>query len=217
MEDSRWERYAALGGFAFVILNVVGAFLPGTPPAIDDSAEKIRDYFKDHAGALKIGQVLAGLGTIGLLWWLGSLYRMMSRAENERPRLAIVAAVSLGMAGGLAMMSGVFTAETAIYIDAIDTGAKSFYTLSTVTISAAGFFIVAFLSAVCALNYRTRMLPMWTSYLGWLAAAGFLVASYGSASDAASLGVIGLGSFLVWCVWILAVSAYMWRGTAATS
>ena len=29
MEDSKWERYAALGGFVFVALNVVGAFLPG--------------------------------------------------------------------------------------------------------------------------------------------------------------------------------------------
>jgi hypothetical protein len=217
MEDSKWERYAALGGFVFVVLNVVAAFLPGTPPAVDDSNKQIAKYFTDHSGAIKAGQILAGIGTIGLLWWLGSLWRMMCRAENERPRLAIVAVVSLGMSGVLAMMSGVFIAETAIYIKTIGEGAKGSYTLSIVTISAAGFFIVAFLSAWSALNWRTKMLPMWTSYLGWLAGAGFLVATGGSASGRNLFGVVGLGSFLVWCVWILAVSTFMWRGAASTT
>jgi hypothetical protein len=217
MEDSKWERYAALGGFVFVILNVIGSFLPGTPPAIDDSNAKVTAYFKDNASNIKISQYLAGIATIGLLWWLGSLWRMMCRAENERPRLAVVAAVSLGMGGALAMVSAVFTAETAIYIDQVDTGAKLFFTLSLVAISGAGFFIVAFLSAVCALNYRSRMMPLWTSYLGWLAAAGFLVAAYGVASDANALGVIGLLSFLVWCVWIVCVSTFMWRGAGAAT
>ena len=217
MEDAKWERYAALGGFVFVVLNVIAGFLPGTPPAIDDSTAKITAYFEDHATAIKISQLLAGVATIGLLWWLGSLWRMMCRAENERPRLAIVAAVSLGMGGTMAMMSGVFTAETAIQIDSIKDGSKLFFELSTVAISAAGFFIVAFLSAVCALNYRTKMLPMWTSYLGWLAAAGFLASTGGSASGRPVFGFLGFGSFLVWCVWILAISTFMWRGASATS
>ena len=75
------------------------------------------------------------------------------------------------------------------------------------------------LSAVCALNYRTKFLPMWTSYLGWLAAAGFLFSTGGSASGRNVFGVTGFVSFLVWCVWILAVSTFMWRGAgeAATS
>lgn len=218
MEEAKWERYAALGGFVFVVLNVVGSFLPGTPPAIDDSAQKIGDYFKDHHGGIQAAQMLGGLGTIALLWWLGSLWRMMCRAENERPRLAIVATVSLAAGGALAMLSGVFTAHTAIYVKTTGPeAAKLFYTLSMVTISSAGFFIVAFLSAVCALNWRTKMFPMWTSYVGWLAAAGFLVASGGSASGRALFGFVGLGSFLVWCIWLLAVSTFMWRGASTTA
>jgi hypothetical protein len=216
MEDAKWERFAALGGFVFVVLNVIGGFLPGSPPAIDDSSQKITAYFKDHTGAIKVSQMLAGIGTIGLLWWFGSLWRMMCRAENERPRLAIVAAISLGAGGALAMMSGLFTAETAIYIDTIG-DAKSLFTLAMVTISGAGFFVVAFLSAVCALNFRTKMMPMWTSYLGWLAAAGFLASTGGSASGRSMFGVLGFGSFLVWCIWILVVSSFMWRGASATT
>jgi hypothetical protein len=222
MEDRKWERYAALGGFVFVVLNVVGGFLPGSPPAIDDSPKQIAAYFKDHNGAIQAAGFMAGIGTIALLWWLGSLWRMMCRAENERPRLAVVAVVSAGAGGTLAAMSGAFTAQTAIYIDSVGEGAKGLFTLSMITISASGFFVVAFLSAVCALNWRAQMMPRWTSYVGWLAAAGFLVASGGYASGRNLFGVVGFISFLVWCVWILAVSTFMWRGastesTAATS
>ena len=106
---------------------------------------------------------------------------------------------------------------TAIRIADVGEASKFFFTLSAVVISGAGFAIVAFLSAVCALNYRTKMMPMRTSYLGWLAAAGFLVGNYGSASDANALGLIGFVSFLVWCIWILAVSTFLWRATPATS
>jgi len=217
MEDRKWERYAALGGFVFVVLNVIGSFLPGAPPAIDDSAQEIADYFTDHDSVIQAAQFLAGVGTIGLLWWLGSLWRMMCRAEDERPRLALVAVISIIGAGVFAMMSGVFTSHTAMYIDTIGDGSKFFYTLSNVTISTSGFFIVAFLAAVSALSWRTKMLPMWTTYLGWLSAAGFLVGSGGAASGRPLFGFFGLGSFLVWCVWILAVSTFMWRGTSSAS
>ena len=217
MEDAKWERYAALGGFVFVVLNVAGALIPGAPPSSDDSPAKVATYFKDHAGSIELGQALAGLGTIGLLWWLGSLWRLMCRAENERPRLAVVAAVSLGMSGVLALLSGAIASTTAIRIDDIGEGSKLFVTMTTVVISTAGFCLVAFLAAVSALNYRTKMLPVWLTYVGWIGSAGFLVASFGSASDADVLTVLGLVSFLVWCVWIVGVSASMWRGSAATS
>src|SRR5260221_502996 len=33
MDDAKWEKYAALGGVAFVVLNVVGTPFTGAPPA----------------------------------------------------------------------------------------------------------------------------------------------------------------------------------------
>ena len=114
-DDARWERIAALGGFAFVALNVVGTFLPGAPPS-PDNADDIAKFFTDHTGAIQVGQVLGGIGAIGLIWWLGSLWRIMSRAECERPRMALVAAASLGVAGGLALLSGAILSATALRI-----------------------------------------------------------------------------------------------------
>jgi hypothetical protein len=212
MEDERWERYAAVGGVVFVVLNVIGALLPGTPPAADDSAVKITKYFQDHTGAIEAAQIFLGVGVIGLLWWFGSLWRMMVRAEDGRPRMAVVALLGLAAAAGLVLFSGALTSATALRIDDVGGGSRFYYLLSGVVISTAGFGIVAFLGAVCALNYRTKFMPQWTTYLGWLVAAGFLAASLGSASDSVAFFVLGFSSFLVWCVWIIGISVVMWRG-----
>jgi hypothetical protein len=217
MDDLRWERYAAVGGIVFVVANVVGVFLPGTPPSPSDSATKIAAFFHDHSGGIEAAQVLGGIGVIGLAWWFGSLWRLMTRAEDGRPRMAIVALVGFAVSGGLALLSGAITSATALRADDIGDGARVFYTLSTVVISTSGFGLVVFLAAYSSLNYRKSMLPQWTTYLGWLAALGFLVASFGSASDSTALGFIGLGSFLVWCVWIIGISAFMWRGEGQTA
>src|SRR5215471_8102759 len=88
MDEARWARYAALGGIWFVVLNVVGAFLPGAPPKTTDSALKIAKYFHDHHRAIEIGTLLLGLGLIGLFWWFGSLWRTMVDAEGGSARMA---------------------------------------------------------------------------------------------------------------------------------
>ncbi len=216
MDDTRWERLAALGGFAFVVLAVVGTFLPGAPPAADDTAKKIGDYFRDHSGGIKAGQVLTGLALIALSWWFGSLWRMMRRAEDDRPRLAVVALFGLAFSGVFALLSGAISSAVALRIDDLgDGGALTFYTLSSVVIATSAFGSVVFIAAVSALNWRTRFLPAWITYLGWLSAALFLVASFASASDSGALAMFGMFGFLTWAVWIIGISARMWRGSSA--
>jgi hypothetical protein len=212
MDDDRWERYAAVGGVVFVVLAVIGAVLPGSPPASDASAAKVAKYFRDSAGSIQAAQVFLGIGIIGLLWWFGSLWRMMVRAEDGRPRMAVVAVIGLTAAAGLVLLSGAISSATALRINDLGDGSRFSYALSGVVISTAGFGIVAFLGAVCALNYRTNFMPQWLTYVGWLAAAGFLVASLGSASDNTAFVVFGFLSFFVWCVWIVGISVAMWRG-----
>lgn len=211
MEDSKWERFAALGGFVFVILNVVAGFLPGTPPASDDSAAEVAKYFKDNASNIKTSQILALFGAIGLAWWFGSLFRRMRAAEGGDPRLSVVALVGLAWGGAVAAMSGAITATTAMRIDDLGEASRVFYTLSLAVIASAGVGVVVFLGAFAALNYRTAFFPAWTSYLAWLAGAGFLVGMCGAGTDSNAINMIGFISFLVWCVWILAISWLMFR------
>src|SRR6478672_6749597 len=132
MDESKWERYAALGGIWFVVLSVISAFLPGAPPSTDDSAEKIAKYFSDHAGAIQAAQLLAGLGIIGLLWWFGSLWRLMVTAEDGRPRMAVVALGGLAMGAALALASGAMTSTVAMQHVQVGASAKFFHIFSVV-------------------------------------------------------------------------------------
>jgi hypothetical protein len=213
-DESRSMRSAAIAGVAFVVLNVAGTFAPGAPPASDASTAKIVSYFRDHSGGIKAQLLLGGLGIAALLWWFGALWEMLHRSEGERPRLAIVAAISLVSGLTLALVSGAINAAAAIRVVNADT-THFLYSFSLVVIAAGGLAIGTSLFATCVVAYRTNIVPRWISSLGWVAALAFLVGSLGTVSDSSAVNGIGLVAFLVWCVWILAVSALMWRGTTA--
>lgn len=206
-------RWGALGGVVFVVVSVVANFIPGTAPASDASAAKITSYFKDHSGAIKLQLFVSGVAIVFLLWWFGTLWRSMTRVERQRPHLVAIASVSFPIGISLALMSGVLTATAAVRVDSLGDGTQLLYTLSLVTISAAGFAMAAWIGAVCALNARASMLPAWTNYIGWLAAAAFLGSGLGVASDANAFALLGLLAFLTWCGWIVSVSITMWQRT----
>jgi hypothetical protein len=214
MDEARWARYAALGGIWFVVLNVVGAFLPGAPPKTTDSALKIAKYFHDHHRALEVGTLLIGLGLIGLFWWFGSLWRLMVDAEGGRARMSVVALVGLAVAGALALMSGVVTSTISLQLAAVGAEVKFFYVMTLVLLAAAGFGIVTHIAAVTSLSYRTKLFASWVNVIGWLAALLFLISTVGVVTDRNWIGVLGLVSFLVWCLWIVVVSIHLWHTTA---
>jgi len=207
-------RLAAAAGVAFVVLTIASTFAPGSPPASDASAAKIAKYFHDHSGGIKAQLLLGGLGIAALVWWFGGLWRILSRAEGERPRLAIVSAVALAIGTSLAMLNGVVLA-TAAFRSGDGATTHLFYSFSLVAISAAGFGIGTFLLAASAVTIRRRITPAWISGVGVIAALAFLGSTVGTVSDAQAFTVLGLVAFLTWCVWILAVSTTMWRSTSS--
>jgi hypothetical protein len=219
MDDKKWEKIAALGGVAFVVLNIIGSVIQGAPPSAEnDSPEEIADWFSDNDTGIRIAVFLSGLAVIGLAWWFGSLWRRMAQAEGGNHRLSIVALGGLVSAGALVLASFGILSAVAITIDDVQPdGARFFFVLSGVLLSLGGFFIVAHLAAINALSLRTGFLPRWITIIGIVASALFLVASVGSATDADAIVFFGFAGFIVWCVWILAVSAHMWRTAEAPS
>jgi hypothetical protein len=207
---SGWTKAAAAGGFAFVVLDVVASFLPGTPPASDASAAKVAVYFRDHASGIKGQLLVGGLGIAALMWWFGTLWRVLSKAEGERPRLAPVAAVALVVGVTLALLSSAINSAVALRPSDIAT-THLFFSFSFIVSAAAGFGIAVFLFAACSVTYRTGLTPRWVSYVGLLAGVVFLAGTLGTITDAAIVNLLGLFAFLIWCVWIIAVSVCMLR------
>ena len=217
MDDAKWEKYAALGGLVFVVLNIAGTAGTGEPPSPDDSPEKIGDWFADHSGAIKLSQFLGVLSVVALLFWFGSLWRKMSAAEGGRQRLSIVAALGLVFGGAMFMVANAMLSATALRLEDSGGGAPIFYTLSTVLLSTAGGGVATFLAATSFVALRTKMLPAWMAFLGLISAALFLVSTIGSASDSSAFMIFGLLGFLTWCIWLLAVSFELWKRPASAT
>jgi hypothetical protein len=141
----------------------------------------------------------------------------MVEAEAGSARMAVVALIGLAVAGALALMSGVVSSTLALQLAAAGASVKFFYIMSIVLISAAGFGIVTHIAAVTSLSYRTKMFAPWVNVIGWLAALLFLISTIGVVTDRSWIGVLGLVSFLVWCVWIVVVSINLWQRVPAAS
>ena len=214
MDDAKWAKYAAIGGPGFVVLTLVGAFLPGSLPAMDSSADKVANYFLDHGDAIKAGSLLMGLGSVAFVWWFGSLWRRMVVAEGGRARVSVIALLGLGLAATLNLLAAVISATLAQRIDEIEGGARFFYTMTFVLAGMAGFGVVIFLAAVTSLSYRSKLFPAWMNYLGWLSALALLVSTLSIVTDASGYVVFGFIGFFLFCAWVLLVSWDLWKSPA---
>ncbi len=170
MDDSKWERWGALGGIVFAVLVTVSALLPGSPPKTSDSAAKIVKFFADNGDEIRWAAYIGGLATLALFWWLGSVWRLMRRAEGGVPRLAVVAIAGAVFASATAAIGGVLLAVVPIVGVGTVGGpgpARFFYVLSTNVGTATEIGIAALIGSFSAVIIRSRVLP---SVLGWLGA-----------------------------------------------
>ena len=111
------QRWAALGGVAYVVLFVIGVLLVynGTPDS-SSAPGKIIAYYSDsgHRDRINIGWVLAGLGYFFFLWFLSALRQSIRRLEVED-----------GFLTGLATMGGVVYATLSLAALAVETGIRT--------------------------------------------------------------------------------------------
>lgn len=212
MDDKTWERYGLLGGVGFAVLILISSIIPGAPPQLDDSGAKIAEYFSDHDRALRLATFLAGLALIGIVWWIGSLWRVMRRAEGGEPRLAVVAFGGLLFSGAMAFSGMALQSAIAMRIDSLgDDGAKFFYTVAAVLFALTNFGIALLVGSVSALALRTKFLPDWLAWAGAGVAALAVISGAGCASERGVFTVLGLITLLLWLVWIVAVSLVLYR------
>ena len=114
MEDAKWERWSAFGALGFVVLVIVVAVLPGSPPKPSDSQAKIASFIVDNSKELRWSAVIGALATVLLLWWAGSVWRLLRRAEGGSPRLTVVAIAGLLLAAALFAVGSVVMSATAM-------------------------------------------------------------------------------------------------------
>ena len=215
MNDSTWERYGLAAGIAFVVLVVVAALIGGAPPKPTDSTAKIVSYFRDNQDALKVGSYLNGLAAVTFVWFLGSLWARLRRAEVAGSRLSVIALVGGIASLAFAIVAGGIVAFVALYVGELGGAAQPFYLLATVFLAFSAFALVVFTSATSVMILRY---PIVERFLGWVGegiAALWLVAGIGVADNNTAIHTVGFIAFLVWAGWILILTVLLLTRDAA--
>ena len=208
----KWERYGALGGILFVILVVASIVIPGSPPSTSDSTAKILKYFRDNKDAIEVAAFVGGLAAVPILWWAGSLWARLRRAEGGQPRLALIAVLGLVLGGAGQVVSGAITATVVLQLSGVSAnGTKFFYVLSVGAGSAGSVGLAVLVLATSVLVLRTRVFPGWLGGVGVVDAIAFLVASYRIASTSDAIATVGFVAFIIWALWIIVLSVIMFR------
>jgi hypothetical protein len=216
MDDAKWERAAGAGGILFVVMVVISAFLPGTPPMTSDPAKDIAKWFVDNDDAIRYSAMLGILATLPLVWWGAALYRMLERATGNA-RLGVMVAIGIAIATAAAAVSSVTYATVAIVgVPGAGglAGTRFFYLLGTNINSMVGIGTALAVGAASAGILRSGMMPKWIGWWGGLVVVLSVAASFVAMSTRDAVMTAMILSAVTFGVWIIAVSVVMLRKPA---
>jgi len=215
VDDSKWERWSALGGILFVILILVGGFLPGSPPKTGDSATKIANFINDKGDEIRWAGYIGALGGVAFFWFLGSVWRVLRRAEGGDPRLTVVAVAGAVFASVMGAIGGITLSVLGITGVAGAGGVKTtrlIYITSTNLAVGTVFGMAVFVAAFSVVILRTGVFP---KFLGWFGVLIALVALTSGGIVASTRDVfngLSFGAFGAFSLWLLIISVMMLLG-----
>jgi hypothetical protein len=214
MDEAKWEQWGALAGIVFVVLTVVASLIGGSPPKPSDSAAKIVKYFKDNQDALKIGSYLSGVSLIPFLWFLGTLFGRLRRAEGGTGRVS-----------GIALTGGVATLAIATVANGINAysalhpeGSQGSFQITRILFGNVEFGLVVLVAATSVVVLRSKLFASWFGWAGGALAVASLVGAAVVSTESDAISTVGFIVFLVWAVWIVVLSVLLYRApVTATS
>lgn len=204
MTQRRWHVLAPLTGVAFVLLAVLAFIVSGETPDIDESPQKVLDFYVDNDTSQIWGAALLGWSTVALMFFLGVLRSTLRAAEGAIGRLSAVA-----FGGGIVLIIGAlsFAGFTFTLGDVADDGLTPQAAQALNALNSDFFFPVAvgvatLMLATAIVSLGSRALPAW---LAWPALVIGIVA----------VTPLGFFAFLAFLLWTLVASIALWRARAA--
>jgi hypothetical protein len=200
---------------AFVVLALLGRFLPGNPPTVDDSQSTITAWLSDNRGMI-LTSALMWAAAGGLVIWFASAFAEAMRERDERSDVHLALLAGSVLVGAAIFANAAIFGATAFGIDGRDAGlTMALYQLSAVMTTMIGFAATLPLAAAGLGVLRTHLMPNWLGYLALLAAVVSFAGSFGVfASDGAFVagGFLMTGiPLLLSAVWIACAGGYMVR------
>ena len=216
MNNARWGQIGAAGGIVFVVLQMAAQALiqvGGAEPPFDAPADTIAAFFMARNSQLfALGDYLSTLSLIAFLWFLGSLWNTLRRAEGEPAWLSFVAAAS-----GLMIVAAVSAGGGwALAVFRKDEGldpqvARLLFDQGNFAFANAWVMLASLSLATGVVSIRTGALPRWLGWSGVLIAGGLLAARAVWASSGLVFVPFGL------CyLWLIATSVVLIRRAGTT-
>lgn len=215
MTERHELRWGGFAGLAFVVLAVLGRFLPGTPPSVDESANEITSFLTDGRTSILVGALMWSAAA-GLIIWFGSAFAEAIRERNDRSDVHMALLAGSVLVGGAIFVNAAATAATAYSVEGRDAALTlMMYQWTAVLTTMIGFAAALPLAAAGLGVLRTHLMPDWLGYLALLAAVVSFAGAFGIfASDGAFVAggtLMTTVPLLVASVWILGASGYMVR------
>lgn len=217
------DRTMRMGGVAaiiFVVLVLVTILTGGSPPAADDSAEKIRTYFVDHRGGLIFGQLCGVIATAFVVWFAVTLREAfrgdrLSSALGTASLAGILVTAPMAIAGGAVAMAPVWVDGTAEKLG--DDAVRLAFLTQTLLFGGASTGLLLFGVVTAMAIRRTGALPAYTMWLAALVAVGNAVTVVAMTSaSSSSVGFIGITTFLLFLL-VTGITMAMGKTAPATA
>ncbi|MFG1820745.1 hypothetical protein ACGFIF_43810 [Kribbella sp. NPDC049174] len=215
MTERHELRWGGFAGLAFVVLALLGRFLPGNLPTVDESEGTITSFLNDTRTSMLIS-ALAWTAAAGLIIWFASAFAEAMRERDERSDVHLALLAGSVLVGSAIFVTAGLTAATAYSIDGRGAAITiMLYELTAVMTTMIGFAATLPLAAAGIGVLRTHLMPNWLGYLALVAAVVSFLGAFGVfATD----GNFVAGGFLMTGVplllsaaWIACAGGYMVR------
>lgn len=219
MNETKWERYGAGAGIAFVVLLVVGTFIVPMAPHIDASTGRIVSYVDGHRRGLMTSTLLGWFSVLAFLWFLGHLRHVLQRSESGAEALSPLV-FGTGVAGAVVAMMASLPMGTLAFMAGRPADPTSpatvrlLFDMSWMMGALAGLAAGLFLIVGSLAMIRREMVSANLGWLGMLFAALLWISSAADLyvhSYSRGLDVVGLIGFLGFALWVLLSSLSMYQ------
>jgi hypothetical protein len=206
-------RTAAIGGLSFTVLYLLHRLLQGTGPD-RSTAAAIADYNLAHRGTLLASEVAVGLALLAFIVFLAALVPVIWRAGQQT--LAVAVAISGGVFVAMGFVSN--AAETALIWVADSNQPAAVLALDQLQgRTPIVWTVTALVAALSLALHRTSLVWRWLGVVGLIAAAIFLLGSIFSVLGRTPEGRSSLAGVGVFTLWMLALSADLWRAAGTST
>lgn len=178
MEGIRLERLSLLSGTVAVVLFIVAALLFGVWDYLP-TAERLAETLTDDGTTIMIAGYLGVVAAFFMIWFAGSLYRVLRRGESD-PAWLSTTAFGGGLAAGIAIAIGFSIVVVSAARGGTATGispaeAIALYDVYSQVIGqvfALGMAVLMVATAIASL--RSPVFPAWAAWLSIVIAVGLL-------------------------------------------